>query len=96
MFSIPAPEAEWKSASYIMECALKLEKDVNQSLLNLVKLSSSFEDYELGDFISSQFLHEQVDDIKALADLISQLNLAGNTGLGLYLFDKDVAGRKTR
>lgn len=88
--SIPAPEVEWKSALNILERTLQMEKDVNQSLLNLSKISTQHEDPELEDFISSEFLHEQVKDIKRAADLITQLNLAGSTGLGLYLFDKQI------
>lgn len=88
--TIPAPETEWKSAMNILESALKMEKDVNQSLLNLSKIASQQDDPELEDYISSEFLHEQVKDIKRAADLIAQLNLAGSTGLGLYLFDKQI------
>ena len=89
--SIPAPEMEWKSALNILETTLKMEKDVNQSLLNLSKVASQNDDPELEDFISCEFLHEQVTDIKHAADMITQLNLAGTTGLGLYLFDKQVS-----
>lgn len=67
-----------------------MEKDVNQSLLNLAKVASQHDDFELEDFVSNEFLHEQTEDIKRLADLITQLNLAGATGLGLYLFDKHI------
>jgi ferritin heavy chain len=67
-----------------------MEKDVNHSLLNLSKIASQNDDPEMEDFISQEFLHEQVEDIKYLADLITQLNLAGSTGLGLYLFDKQM------
>lgn len=67
-----------------------MEKDVNQSLLNLSKVSCQNDDPELEDFISSEFLHEQVKDIKFAADMITQLNLAGGSGLGLYLFDKQL------
>lgn len=88
--SIPAPETEWKSAMNILETTLKMEKDVNQSLLNLSKIATQQDDPELEDFISSEFLHEQVEDIKRASDLITQLNLAGSTGLGLYLFDKQI------
>lgn len=87
-FPIPAPDNEWKSALNILEATLKMEKDVNESLLNLAALASRDEDPELEEFIAGSFLHEQVEDIKRAADHITQLNLAGSTGLGLYLFDK--------
>jgi ferritin heavy chain len=86
--AIPAPELEWKSALNILETTLKMEKDVTQALLKLSRTASQSEDPELEDFINSEFLHEQTEDIKKAADMITQLQLAGPDGLGLYLFDK--------
>lgn len=90
MRTVPAPEIEWKSALNILETTLKMEKDVTQSLTNISRLASQQGDPELEDFINSQFLHEQTKDIKSAADMITQLQLAGPSGLGLYLFDKYV------
>ncbi|CAG2179282.1 unnamed protein product, partial [Oppiella nova] len=44
-------------------------------------------DPEFTDFIESEFLHEQVDDIKKLGDHVTNLKRVG-PGLGEYLFDK--------
>lgn len=89
--AIPAPELEWKSALNILEATLKMEKDVTQSLLNLSRTASQSGDPELEDFINSEFLHEQKKDIKKAADMVTQLQLAGPNGLGLYLFDKQIS-----
>lgn len=88
--AIPAPEVEWKSAINVLETRLKMEKEVTQSLLNLNQIAAQSNDPELEDFVASEFLHTQIEDIKEAADMITQLNLAGTTGLGLYLFDKQV------
>lgn len=86
---IAAPPAEWKSAMNILESALKLERDVNQSLLNLHKVAGDSGDAALCDFIESEFLEDQVEDIKKAADLVTQLQRCGGEGLGLFIFDKE-------
>jgi ferritin heavy chain len=86
--ALPAPEVEWKSAINILETALQMEKDVTISLMEIAKTASQSEDHELEDYITSEFLREQTKDIKEAADLVTQLRMAGTTGLGLFLFDR--------
>ncbi|KAI7869443.1 ferritin-like superfamily [Spinellus fusiger] len=87
--SLQAPESEWKSAKNALESALQLEKDVNKSLLNLHKIADSNNDPQMCDFVESTFLGEQVEAIKKLADMVTQLNLVGE-GLGVYLWDQQL------
>lgn len=70
--------------------ALQLEKDVNQSLLNVVRVGEANGDSNMVDFIEGEFLGEQVESIRHISDMITALNRAGNEGLGLYLFDKSL------
>ena len=86
--TINAPTVEWPSALAALEASLELEKSVYGSLLAISKIASDNSDPELDDFISSEFLHEQVADIKIIADMITQLYRAGDSGLGLYLYDR--------
>ena len=81
---------EWKTPMNILETALKYEKEVNQSLLNLHKIAAENEDPALEDFIESEFLEEQVKDIREIADMITQLARCGGDGLGLFIFDRDL------
>lgn len=64
--------------------------DVNKSLLNLHKVAEENNDPQLCDFIESEYLEEQVEAIKKIADLVTQLNRVGGDGLGrkfsLFLF----------
>lgn len=86
---IPSPPTdEWKSALNILETTLQMEKEVNQSLLNLHKIAQEQNDPALEDFIESHYLQEQVEDIKRAADYITELKRCGGEGLGLYLFDR--------
>uniref|UniRef100_A0A2K5R2T6 Ferritin n=1 Tax=Cebus imitator TaxID=2715852 RepID=A0A2K5R2T6_CEBIM len=69
---------DWESGLNAMECALHLEKNVNQSLLELHKLATDKNDPHLCDFIETHYLNEQMG--------------APQSGLAEYLFDKHTLG----
>lgn len=52
-------------------------------------IASSNSDANLCDFLETEFLFEQVDAMKELAEHISTLNRVGD-GLGVYIFDKEL------
>jgi len=81
---------EWDGILKGLTEALALEKKVNQCLLDLHKLSSDHNDAHLTDFLEANYLDEQVDSIKSLADMITRLKRAGPTGLGEHIFDKEL------
>ena len=72
--------------------ALGLEKEVNQSLLELHSLGADKNDAHFCDFLESEFLDEQVNASKELGDMISQMKRAG-PGLGEFLFDKELQSK---
>ncbi|KAF8928918.1 ferritin-like superfamily [Dissophora ornata] len=88
--TLEAPPSDWSSARNAIEATLQLEKDVNKSLLNLHKVAEENNDPQLCDFIAADYLREQVDGIKKIADLVTQLNRVGGDGLGLYLWDQEL------
>ncbi|WP_440994814.1 ferritin family protein, partial [Cysteiniphilum litorale] len=81
---------EWGSALDGLQAALDLEKQVNQSLLDLHVVASNHGDPHLTNFLEGDFLEEQVEAMKELADMITRLNRAGPTGTGEYIFDRDL------
>uniref|UniRef100_A0A1A9X548 Ferritin n=1 Tax=Glossina brevipalpis TaxID=37001 RepID=A0A1A9X548_9MUSC len=85
--SVPEPKASYVSAKEALIESLNMEKEVNQSLLDVHAVGSRANDPNLCDFIETNFLQEQVDGLKILADLIRQLERA-ECDLGVYLFDK--------
>jgi ferritin heavy chain len=90
--AIDKPEAdEWGTGLDALQAALSLEKNVNQVLLDLHKLAAGHNDAHLTDFLESEYLNEQVESIKQLADYITQLKRCG-PGLGEYMFDKETMG----
>ncbi|KAK2168456.1 hypothetical protein NP493_1229g00049 [Ridgeia piscesae] len=79
---------EWGTILESMQTAMELEKNVNQSLLDLHKLAESHRDPYMCSFLEREFLDEQVKDMKDLSDKVSQLRLVGH-GMGEFLFDKE-------
>jgi ferritin heavy chain len=80
-------KAEWGTGLDGLQSALELEKSVNQALLNLHKIASDHTDPQMCDFLESEFLEEQVESIKQLADYITSSKRAG-PGLGEWHFDR--------
>ncbi|XP_075942761.1 ferritin, spleen middle subunit-like [Anarhichas minor] len=88
---------EWGSGLEAMQCALQLEKTVNQALLDLHKLASDNVDPHMCDFLETHYLNEQVEAIKKLGDYISNLSRmdANKNKMAEYLFDKHTLGAKS-
>jgi len=83
------PSQNWGSPEEGLKIAFDLEKQVNESLLQLHKLSGHHSDPHLSDFLESEYLTEQVDSIKQLADMLTRLRRVGR-GVGEHLFDKEL------
>lgn len=81
---------EWGSGLEAMQAALALEKNVNQALLDLHKIGDTHTDPNLMDFLEEEFLEEQVESIKKIADHITNLKRCGG-GLGEYMYSKDLS-----
>ncbi|XP_078093264.1 ferritin heavy chain-like [Mustelus asterias] len=81
---------EWGNSLQAMQVALDLEKNVNQSLLDLHQLATTQTDPHLCDFLETHCLDEQVKTIKQLGDHVTNLRRLGapENGMGEYLFDK--------
>uniref|UniRef100_A0A1B6D9R2 Ferritin n=1 Tax=Clastoptera arizonana TaxID=38151 RepID=A0A1B6D9R2_9HEMI len=80
----------WTTVEEAFQDALKLEKDVNQSLLNLHFTASEKHDANFCDFLENEFLQEQVDSIKSIGDYITNIRRVGE-GLGIFIFDKELS-----
>lgn len=90
---IEAPKTDWASAQYAMKQALELERNVNEKLLDLHGIASTHNDPNLMDFLETEFLQEQVDSIKEIADHVTNLERVGEN-LGVFIFDKELNERE--
>jgi len=82
---------EWGTGLDAIQAALALEKNVNEALLELHKLATNHADNHMTDFLEENYLKEQVESIKELADHVTNLKRVG-PGLGEYLYDKETIG----
>ena len=80
---------EWGSALEAFESALELEKTVNQSILDLHASGTKNNDPHFCDFLESDFLTGQVDDMKEKSDMINKLKNIG-PGLGVHILDGEL------
>ncbi|THF98188.1 hypothetical protein TEA_014660 [Camellia sinensis var. sinensis] len=70
-----------------MELALSLEKLTNEKLLSLHAVADRNNDPQMCEFIESEFLTEQVEAIKKIAEYVTQLRMVGK-GHGVWHFDQ--------
>lgn len=87
LVAVPEPVGCYKDKLAALRHALAMEMEVNQHLLDVHALAGKENDPNLCDFIEANFLQEQVDGQKQLADFIKQLERA-QSDVGNYLFDK--------
>eukprot|EP00249_Psilotum_nudum_P025356 c29739_g1_i1 orf=467-1276(-) len=83
--------AEKGDALYAMEMSLAMEKMVNAKLLHLHKVAELHNDPHMQNFVESEFLEEQAEDIKKISEYVSQLRRVGK-GHGVYHFDLVLQG----
>ncbi|TKC38887.1 hypothetical protein EI555_014333 [Monodon monoceros] len=85
----PSPD-EWGKTQDAMEATIKMEKNLNQALLNLRALGFARTEPRLCDFLESHLLDEEVKLIKKMgAHLTNLCRLAGpQAGLGECLFER--------
>jgi ferritin heavy chain len=87
--AIPVPSLELQKKTHVrdaFELALTLEKSVNEQLLKLHGIASEENDPQFSDYLEGDFLEEQVDAISDLSKKISQLELIGEDGHGIWEF----------
>ncbi|KAL5806834.1 hypothetical protein ACOSQ4_029567 [Xanthoceras sorbifolium] len=92
LHSILMPPSEFDhfekgDALYAMELALSLEKLTNEKLLNLHCVADRHNDPQMTEFIEREFLSEQVEAIKKIAEYVAQLRRVGK-GHGVWHFDQ--------
>ena len=79
-----------ESALKAVEASLELEQDIHQSLLELHATANKHGDAQMGDFIASEFLKEQVEAEKEISDLITKMKRVEKDAIGLIMIDKEL------
>ncbi|XP_033868609.3 ferritin heavy chain-like [Acipenser ruthenus] len=85
-------KGEWEGGLDAMVFAVNYQKELNQAVLELHKISGQNNDPHLCDFLEGHFLSRSVEEIKRLGDHVTSLRKLTSCEqqgtMGEYLFDK--------
>ncbi len=94
LMQLAEPEATFETALEGYELTLKLEKKVTQLIHALYDLALAERDYPLQTLLH-WFIDEQVEEEESVEEIIQSLKLAGDSGQGLFLIDRELGTRTT-
>jgi ferritin len=90
--AIDQPVVEFGSPLEVFEQALEQEQKVTAQINELYGLATSETDYASQVFLQ-WFLTEQVEEEKNVGDVLETLNMIGDEGEALFLFDRELGKR---
>ncbi|KAI6229048.1 Ferritin [Aphelenchoides fujianensis] len=81
----------WSSLLEMFQTALELERNNNQALLELHSLARHKNTPDFTNFLEEFYLRVQVEEIREMAAKCAQLERIGDSGIGVHLFDRELA-----
>jgi ferritin len=91
--AIPQPAAKFKTPLDIFHQVLEHEQKVTASINRLYELALKEKDYAAQHFFQ-WFIGEQVEEEKNATDIITMLEMIGNTPVSLIMADRQLGARK--
>ena len=91
--AISAPNRDYRSALEVFETSLEQEVEVTASIHRLYDAAETHRDHESKNLLN-WFLDEQVEEEKAVQNMIDRLKLVGDNPVGLLQLDQEAALRK--
>jgi ferritin len=92
MAAIDAPDSAWKTPLAVMQQTLEHEQHVTARINDLVDLAKAEKDHAT-DIMLQWFVSEQVEEEDSVGEVLNKVRLIGKDGGGLYMLDKELAGR---
>jgi ferritin len=89
---LEGPKTEWESALSVFEDSLEHEQKVTSLINKLVDLAIKESDHATQSFLK-WFLDEQVEEEANVDKVIQDLKRIGESGQGIFLLDRELAGR---
>jgi ferritin len=89
---IKAPPPSWSSPLAAFEDAVGHERKVSSLINDLVDLSLEEKDHATNNFLQ-WFVAEQVEEEASVSEVRDQIKLAGETGGGMFMIDRELGGR---
>lgn len=90
--AIEAPETQWKDIKDVFKATLEHEQKVTALINDLMDLAIQEKDHAANMFLQ-WFVNEQVEEEATAMEVLGKLEIAGDTAGGLYMLDKEMAGR---
>ena len=90
--TIEAPDIHFDKAIEAFRMSLKHEREVTQMIHDLYDLAVKENDYPLQTLLH-WFIDEQVEEEEAVEEIIDSLTMAGDTGEGLLMIDRELGQR---
>jgi len=90
--AIPQPAATFTSLLQLFETVLEQERSVTASIYRIYDLAVSEKDYA-AQALLQWYVEEQVEEENSASEIISMLKLAGDSGSGLLMVDRQLAAR---
>lgn len=91
--ALPEPGSSFGTVLEMFEAALEHERKVTASINRIYSLALQESDYPT-QVLFQWYINEQVEEEKQLTQIIDQLRLVGAEGVGLYMIDRELAGRR--
>lgn len=88
---IKKTKTEYKSISEIFDTLYKSEQKVTKSVNELVELCTKERDYSTLNFIQ-WYVAEQYEEEALFRSIMDKINLVGDDGKGLFMFDQYMQG----
>lgn len=89
---IDAVPTEWKCPLCAFKDTLAHEEKVTALINNIYAIAEAEHDYATRGMLD-WFVKEQTEEEETAKNLIDRLELIGDNGLGLYMFDQELAAR---
>ncbi len=90
--AIDAVPVKWESPIDAFKATLEHEQKVTSLINNLYHLAEAEKDYATRDRLA-WFVTEQVEEENTARELIDKLRMIGDNGMGLYMFNTELASR---
>lgn len=90
--AIPQPKSEYGSLHELFAEVLQHEKDVTAAIYRIYDVSVAEKDYA-AQTLMQWYVNEQVEEENSADEILSMLKLAGESGSGLLMVDRQLAAR---
>lgn len=92
LMELGKPQVEWKSPLEAFKAAHEHEKFITGRINDLVKLAADEKDYASNSLLQ-WFVDEQVEEKASVSKIAQMLEMAGGSGEGLLMLDRELGTR---